>query len=100
MYILVPDLDLQMLEVSGLTPSLSDLYLMNLLVTTAMFLVLTFRAWIELKNYNIMWKEIRRRSTNEVVSRILKAERELFTKVEGGTELYDLLCRMFDVEAK
>jgi len=53
-----------------------------------------------LKNYNVVWKEIKRRSTNEVVSRILKAERELFTKVEGGTELYDLLCRMFDVEAK
>ncbi len=89
-----------MLEVIKLTPSLQDLYLLNLLVTIAMFLVLTFRAWIELRNYNIVWKEIRRRSTNEVVSRILRAERELFTKVEGGTELYDLLCRMFDVEAK
>jgi len=89
-----------MLEVIKLTPSLQDLYLLNLLVTIAMFLVLTFRAWIELRNYNIVWKEIKRRSTNEVVSRILRAERELFTKVEGGTELYDLLCRMFDVEAK
>jgi len=83
-----------------LVPTLSDLYLMNLFVTIAMFLVLTFRAWIELKNYNVVWKEIKRRSTNEVVGRILKAERELFTKVEGGTELYDLLCRIFDVEAK
>ncbi len=83
-----------------MTPTLSDLYLMNLFVTIAMFLVLTFRAWIELKNYNVVWKEIKRRSTNEVVGRILKAERELFTKVEGGTELYDLLCRIFDVEAK
>jgi len=83
-----------------LAPTLSDLYLMNLFVTIAMFLVLTFRAWIELKNYNVIWKEIKRRSTNEVVGRILKAERELFTKVEGGTELYDLLCRIFDVEAK
>jgi len=89
-----------MLEVIKLVPSLQDLYLLNLLVTIAMFLVLTFRAWIELKNYNVVWKEIRRRSTNEVVSRILRAERELFTKVEGGTELYDLLCRMFDVEEK
>ena len=100
MYILIRDLDLQILEVCRLPPTLSDLYFMNLLVTTGMFLVLTLRAWIELKNYNIMWKEIRRRSTNELVSRILRAERELFTKVEGGTELYDLLCRMFDVEAK
>ena len=83
-----------------MVPTLSDLYLMNLFVTIAMFLVLTFRAWIELKNYNVVWKEIKRRSTNEVVGRILKAERELFTKVEGGTELYDLLCRIFDVEAK
>ena len=83
-----------------MVPTLSDLYLMNLFVTIAMFLVLTFRAWIELKNYNVIWKEIKRRSTNEVVGRILKAERELFTKVEGGTELYDLLCRIFDVEAK
>ena len=83
-----------------MAPTLTDLYLMNLFVTIAMFLVLTFRAWIELKNYNVVWKEIKRRSTNEVVGRILKAERELFTKVEGGTELYDLLCRIFDVEAK
>ena len=100
MYILIPELDLQILEVSKLTPTLSDLYLMNLLVTIGMFLVLTLRAWVELRNYNIVWKEIKRRSTNEVVSKILRAERELFTKVEGGTELYDLLCRMFDVEAK
>jgi len=100
MYILIRDLDLQILEVCRLPPTLSDLYFMNLLVTTGMFLVLTLRAWIELKNYNIMWKEIRRRSTNEVVSRILRAEKELFTKVEGGTELYDLLCRMFDIESK
>jgi len=99
-YILIHELDLLIIKVSKLAVTLSDLYLMNLLVTVAMFLVLTFRAWVELKNYNIMWKEIRRRSTNEVVSRILRAEKELFTKVEGGTELYDLLCRMFDVEAK
>ena len=37
---------------------LYNIYVLNLLVTLAMFLVLTFRAWIEMKNYKIMWKEL------------------------------------------
>jgi hypothetical protein len=63
-----------------------------------MFIVLVFRAWIELRNYRIMWKEVEWRKTFEVAGRVLKAEKDLFTKVEGGEELYNLLCRMFDVE--
>lgn len=74
------------------------LYLLNLVVTLAMFIVLVFRAWVELKNYRIMWKEVEWRKTFEVAGRVLKAEKDLFTKVEGGEELYNLLCRMFDVE--
>jgi len=63
-----------------------------------MFTVLVFRAWIELKNYKIMWKEVEWRKTFEVAGKVLKAEKDLFAKVEGGEELYNLLCRMFDVE--
>ncbi len=74
------------------------LYLLNLLLTLGMFVVLIFRAWIELRNYRIMWKEVEWRKTFEVAGRILKAERNLFTKVEGGEELYNILCKMFDVE--
>ncbi len=74
------------------------MYLLNLVVTLAMFIVLVFRAWVELKNYRIMWKEVEWRKTFEVAGRVLKAEKDLFTKVEGGEELYNLLCRMFDVE--
>ena len=74
------------------------LYLLNLVVTLAMFIVLVFRAWIELRNYRIMWKEVEWRKTFEVAGRVLKAEKDLFMKVEGGEELYNLLCRMFDVE--
>ena len=72
-------------------------YLLNLLVTLAMFIILVFRAWIELKNYRIMWKEVEWRKTFEIAGRILKAEKDLFTKVEGGEELYNILCEMFEV---
>jgi hypothetical protein len=77
---------------------LFSVYLLNLVLTLAMFIVLVFRAWIELRNYRIMWKEVEWRKTFEVAGRILKAEKDLFTKVEGGEELYNLLCRMFEVE--
>ncbi len=76
---------------------LLSIYLLNLIVTIGMFIVLIFRAWIELKNYRLMWKELEWRQTYRVVGRILKAEKELFTKVEGGEELYRLLCEMFKV---
>jgi len=56
------------------------IYLLNLGVTLAMFLILTFRAWIELKNYRIMWKELEWGKTRE-----------------GGKELYTLLCELFRV---
>lgn len=77
--------------------TLANLYLLNLMITLAMFLVLVFRAWIETKNYKIMWKELEWRRTYEMVGRILKAEKDLFTGVEGGKELYELLCEMFKV---
>ena len=73
-------------------------YLLNLVITLAMFIVLMFRAWIELKNYRMMWKELEWRRTYESVGRVLKAEKDLFTKVEGGEELYEMLCEMFKVE--
>ena len=37
----------------------------------------------------------RRRRTYETVGRVLKAEKDLFTKVEGGEELYEILCEIF-----
>ena len=69
------------------------------MITLAMFIVLVFRAWIELKNFRMMWKELEWRRTYETVGRILKAEKDLFTKVEGGEELYQMLCEMFNVES-
>jgi len=75
-------------------------YLLNLLVTLAMFIVLVFRAWIELKNFRMLWKELEWRRTYETVGRILKAEKDLFTKIEGGAELYEMLCEMFKVEGQ
>ena len=76
------------------------IYLLNLLITLAMFLVLVFRAWIELKNFKMMWKELEWRRTYETVGKILKAEKDLFTKVEGGEELYEMLCKMFKAEGR
>ena len=74
---------------------LLGIYLLNLLVTIAMFIVLVFRAWVEHKNYRLMWKELEWRRTAETVGKILKAEKSLFTKTEGGEELYDMLCELF-----
>jgi hypothetical protein len=62
-----------------------------------MFAVLVFRAWIELKNYRMMWKELEWRQTYQAVGRILKAEKDLFSRMEGGNELYRLLCEIFKV---
>lgn len=76
---------------------LLQIYVLNLLITLAMFFVLIFRAWVELKNYRIMWKELEWRKTCEVAGRILRAEKELFKGMEGGQELYKLLCEMFQV---
>ena len=68
---------------------------LNLLITLAMFIILVFRAWIELKNYKLMWKEIEWRRTHEVVGKVLRAEKDLFMGIDGGKELYDILCEMF-----
>lgn len=65
------------------------------MVTLAMFTVLLLRAWIELKNYRLIWKEMEWRKTYDVASRILTAEKDLFMKVEGGRELYEILSEMF-----
>jgi hypothetical protein len=42
-----------------------------------------------------MWKEIEWRRTHEVVGKVLRAEKDLFMGVDGGKELYDILCEMF-----
>jgi hypothetical protein len=62
-----------------------------------MFAVLIFRAWLELKNYRLMWKELEWQQTYLTMGRILKAEKDLFSKVEGGDELYRMLCEIFKV---
>jgi len=77
---------------------LVDIYLLNLALTLGMFVVLVFRAGIELKNYKMMWRELEWRQTYQIVGRILRAERDLFCKVEGGDELYRLLCETFKVK--
>jgi hypothetical protein len=74
------------------------LYLLNLLVTLGMFIVLIFRAWLELRNYKMMWKELEWRETYQTMGRILKAEKDLFSKVEGGDELYEMLLQIFKVK--
>lgn len=75
-----------------------DLYMFNLLITVAMFLVLIFRAWIELKNYRIMWEEASTRSELEDIKQLLKAEEDLFNKIDGGPEPYALFVKAFKIE--
>jgi hypothetical protein len=62
-----------------------------------MFSVLIFRAWIELRNYRMLWKELEWRQLYQTMGRLLKAEKDLFSKVEGGEELYQMLCQIFKV---
>ena len=76
------------------------MYLLNLLLTLGMFTVLIFRAWIELRNYRLMWKELEWQQTYKTMGRILKAEKDLFSKMEGGDELYQLLLEIFKVNEK
>jgi hypothetical protein len=76
---------------------LLDIYILNLLVTVGMFVVLIFRAWMEQKHYRMMWQEMEWRRTYQTMGRILKAEKDLFSKVEGGEELYQMLCEIFKV---
>jgi len=77
--------------------TLLQIYILNLAVTVGMFAVLIFRAWIELKNFKIMWEELEWRRTRETVGRLLKAQKDLFTRVDGGDELYRILCEIFEV---
>jgi hypothetical protein len=74
---------------------LLEIYLLNLVVTVAMFVVLVLRAWVEFKNYWIMWREMEWRKTYEDIGRILRAEKDMFTVVKGGEELYTILCEIF-----
>jgi hypothetical protein len=62
-----------------------------------MFALLIFRASLELKNYRMMWKELEWRQTYQTMGRLLKAEKDLFSKMEGGEELYQMLCEIFNV---
>ena len=71
--------------------------MLNLAITIGMFVVLIFRAWIEMRNYRMMWKELEWRQTYQTMGRLLKAEKDLFSKVEGGDELYQMLCEIFKV---
>ncbi len=74
---------------------LLDIYILNLVVTLGMFLVLIFRAWLELRNYRLMWKELEYRHVFQTMGRLLKAEKDLFSKVEGGEDLYNMLAELF-----
>jgi hypothetical protein len=80
------------------TDYLLELYILNLLVTLGMFVVLMFRAWLELRNYRLLWRELEWKQTYQNMGRILKAEKDLFSKVEGGDELYQMLCEIFKVQ--
>jgi hypothetical protein len=88
------------LALGGEELDLIELYLLNLAVTAGMFAVLIFRAWIEMRNYRMMWRELEWRQTYQTMGRLLKAEKDLFAKMEGGEELYQMLCEIFKVDEK
>ena len=74
------------------------IYVLNLIVTSCMFLVLIFRARIEHKNFKLMWEELEWRRTYTTASQILRAEKDLFTNIDGGEELYELLLEIFKAQ--
>ena len=80
--------------------SIVEIYMLNLILTLAMFIVLIFRAWIELKNFQLMWRELEWRRTREAIAKILPSERELFAKTDEGRELYKLLCKIFEIKER
>jgi hypothetical protein len=65
-----------------------------------MFVVLIFRAWLEMKNYKMMWRELQWKQTFETMGRLLKAEKDMFSRMEGGEELYQMLLEVFKVDQK
>jgi hypothetical protein len=82
------------------TTDLTEIYILNLVVTVGMFAVLMFRAWLEQKHYRMLWREMEWRQTYQTMGRLLKAEKDLFSRVEGGDELYQMLCEVFKVNEK
>jgi hypothetical protein len=74
-----------------------EIYILNLLLTLGMFAVLIFRAWIEVKHYRMVWQELEWKQTYQNMGRILKAEKDLFSRIEGGDELYQMLLEIFKV---
>jgi len=48
----------------------------------------------------MMWKELEWRKTCETAGKLLKAEKSLFTKIEGGEELYEMLCELFNTKGE
>ena len=81
----------------GVLVGIFEIYVLNLAVTVGMFAVIIFRAWIELKNYKLIWREMEWQKNYDVMRRVLHAERDMFSKVEGGEELYKILSEMFRV---
>jgi hypothetical protein len=65
-----------------------------------MFVVLIFRAWLEMKHYKMMWRELQWKQTFETMGRLLKAEKDMFSRMEGGEELYQMLLEVFKVDKK
>lgn len=65
-----------------------------------MFVVLIFRAWLEMKHYKMMWRELQWKQTFETMGRLLKAEKDMFSRMEGGEELYQMLLEVFKVNKK
>ena len=48
-----------------------DIYILNLLVTLAMFAVLVFRAWLELRKLSLMLKKLEWRETYTTMGKIV-----------------------------
>jgi hypothetical protein len=45
----------------------------------------------------MMRKELQSKHTCDTAGKLLKAEKSLFTQVEGGDELYEMLCELFEI---
>jgi len=64
---------------------LVDIYILNLAITLGMFAVLIFRAWIEMKNYRMMWKELEWRETHQTMEDSSKQRKTYSQKWRAAT---------------
>ena len=78
---------------------ISNICKLNLEATLAMLAVLVFRAWLELKNYRLMWKKSEWQEIYTTTGRLPKAEKDLSLRLRAAASC-QMLQEIFKVDQK